>query len=49
VQPPVSTLRGGVFYWQPGPGFLGEYALKFVRPDGIKIPVRVNIVPKRYE
>jgi hypothetical protein len=43
-----SSLKGGVFYWQPGPGFLGEYTLQFERPDGIKIPVRVNIVPKRY-
>lgn len=43
-----STLKGGVFYWQPGPGFLGEYALQFERPDGTKIPVRVTIVPKRF-
>ncbi len=43
-----STLKGGVFYWQPGPGFLGEYTMEFARPDGTKIPVRVNIVPKRY-
>jgi len=43
-----STLKGGVFYWQPGPGFLGEYTLQFERPDGTRVPVRVNIVPKRY-
>ncbi len=43
-----STLMGGVFYWQPGPGFLGDYTLKFERPDGTKIPVRVTIIPKRY-
>jgi NHL repeat len=43
-----STLKGGVFYWQPGPGFLGEYRLQFERPDGTKIPVRVSIVPKRF-
>jgi hypothetical protein len=43
-----STLKGGVFYWQPGPGFLGEYKLQFERPDGSKIQVRVNIVPKRF-
>jgi len=43
-----STLKGGIFYWQPGPGFLGEYTMQFARPDGTKIPVRVNIVPKRY-
>src|SRR5207245_8567496 len=27
-----STLKDGVFYWQPGPGFLGEYQLQFKRP-----------------
>jgi uncharacterized repeat protein (TIGR01451 family) len=46
--PTGSTLKGGVFYWQPGPGFLGEYTMQFARPDGTRIPVRVNIVPKRY-
>jgi YVTN family beta-propeller protein len=43
-----STLKGGVFYWQPGPGFLGEYTLQFKRPDETTIPVRINIVPKHY-
>jgi hypothetical protein len=43
-----STLKGGVFYWQPGPGFLGEYKLQFERPDGTRIPVRVTIAPKRF-
>ena len=47
--PTGSTLKGGVFYWQPGPGFLGEFTMQFQRPDGTKIPVRVTIVPKRYE
>jgi hypothetical protein len=47
--PTGSTLKGGVFYWQPGPGFLGEYKMQFERPDGSRIPVRINIVPKRYE
>jgi hypothetical protein len=46
--PVGSTLKGGVFYWQPGPGFLGEYTMQFTRRDGTKIPVRVNIVPKRF-
>jgi len=46
--PTGSTLKGGVFYWQPGPGFLGEYTMQFERPDGTKVPVRVNIVPKRF-
>jgi hypothetical protein len=43
-----STLKGGLFYWQPGPGFLGEYRMQFTRPDGNTIPMRVIIVPKRY-
>jgi hypothetical protein len=46
--PTGSTLKGGVFYWQPGPGFLGEYSLQFERRDSTKIPVRVRIVPKQY-
>jgi hypothetical protein len=46
--PTGSTLKGGVFYWQPGPGFLGEYMIRFERPDGTRIPVRVSVVPKRY-
>ncbi len=46
--PAGSTLQGGVFYWQPGPGFLGEYTMQFERPDGVRILVRVKIVPKRY-
>jgi hypothetical protein len=43
-----STLKGGVFYWQPGPGFVGDYTMQFERPNGTKIPVRVKIVPKRF-
>jgi hypothetical protein len=46
--PTGSTLKDGVFYWQPGPGFLGEYTMQFQRPDGTRILVRVTIVPKRY-
>jgi hypothetical protein len=46
--PTGSTLKGGVFHWQPGPGFLGEYTMEFASPDGTRIPVRVAIVPKRY-
>jgi hypothetical protein len=43
-----STLRGGVFYWQAGPGFLGEYDLLFDRPDDVPVRVRVVIHPKSY-
>ena len=43
-----STLRGGVFYWQAGPGFLGEYELVFGRPGAAPVRVRVVIHPKSY-
>jgi uncharacterized repeat protein (TIGR01451 family) len=36
----------GVFYWQLGPGFLGEYTLEFSHADGasrpIQLPVRIR-------
>ena len=38
-----STLQSGVFYWQPGPGFVGEYPLVFERPDGTAIRLTVKI------
>jgi hypothetical protein len=47
-----STLdsRSGVFAWQPGPGFLGEYTFVFVRvrQGGLqdKSVVRITIEPK---
>jgi hypothetical protein len=46
-----STLdpRRGVFYWQPGPGFFGEYRFVFVDGrDGKKKPVTLNIRPKSF-
>jgi hypothetical protein len=46
-----STLdvRRGVFYWQPGPGFLGTYQFVFVDGrDGKKKFVTLNIRPKRF-
>jgi hypothetical protein len=41
-----STLTGGVFYWQPGPGFRGEYQLQFERPGSLAERVKVKIQPK---
>ena len=47
-----STLdtEKGVFYWIPGPGFIGEYRLVFVKkgPDGAmnKKLINMKIVPK---
>jgi hypothetical protein len=43
-----SSLKRGVFYWQPGPGFLGDYTLFFERVDGTETQVRVRIRPKTY-
>jgi hypothetical protein len=43
-----STLNRGVFYWQAGPGFLGEYELVFERQDAAPVRVRVVIQPKSY-
>jgi uncharacterized repeat protein (TIGR01451 family) len=43
-----SSLKSGVFYWQPGPGFLGEYHLVFEHTDGTESHVRVNIRAKTY-
>jgi hypothetical protein len=46
--PVGSTLKGGVFYWQAGLGFLGDYQLVFERPDGSLVRVGVNVRPKRF-
>jgi hypothetical protein len=43
-----STLRDGVFYWQPGPGFLGEYQLQFERPGESPFLLKVSIQPRSY-
>jgi uncharacterized repeat protein (TIGR01451 family) len=43
-----SSLKAGVFYWQPPLGFLGKYELLFERPDGTQMRVHVNIAPKSY-
>jgi hypothetical protein len=40
-----STLQNGVFYWQLGPGFLGDYPMLFERPDGTEVRVRVSVRP----
>jgi hypothetical protein len=38
-----STLKDGVFYWQPPAGFLGEYPLVFERADGSTTRVRIKV------
>jgi len=44
--PVGSTLKDGVFYWQAGPGFVGDYPLVFERRDGTLIRRRVKIRPR---
>jgi len=46
--PVGSTLKQGVFYWQLGPGFLGEHRIVLSRPDGQQVEVRVRIRPKTF-
>jgi hypothetical protein len=47
-----STLdtERGIFYWQPGPGFIGTYEFVFVKNDtagrAMKTRLRVDIRPK---
>jgi hypothetical protein len=47
-----STLDSerDVFYWQPGPGFLGAYDFVFIKEESAliskKIPIRIKVVPK---
>jgi Tol biopolymer transport system component len=44
--PVGSTLDGkkGIFYWQPGPGFVGKYRLVFIKKDQHKNVTRKNIL-----
>ena len=46
--PVGSMLKGGRFYWQAGPGFLGDYDLLFERADSTLVRVHVKIKPKFY-
>ena len=45
--PPGSRLDGGAgtFTWAVGPGYLGAYALRFMRPDGELVRVTVTVAP----
>jgi hypothetical protein len=54
VPPPIgSTLdaRRGVFYWQPGPGFVGTYPFVFIiqhKGETKRIDLNIHIQPKQY-
>lgn len=38
-----STLKDGVFYWQLGPGFLGDYFFVFNKTDGTQLRVKITV------
>lgn len=44
--PVGSTLdvENGIFYWQPGPGFIGNYHLVFIEKDEIGLMNRKDII-----
>lgn len=46
--PVGSTLdeENGVFYWQLGPGFLGEFQFEFSQPGKPVVPITIRVVPK---
>ena len=46
--PPGSSFKNGTFYWQLGPGFLGDYTLRLTRSNGEQVPVRVRVLPKTF-
>ncbi|HEY3440181.1 MAG TPA: hypothetical protein VGK29_05500 [Paludibaculum sp.] len=35
--------EGGIFYWQPGPAFLGEFVVEFGGGDGLVLPVCIRV------
>lgn len=43
-----SALQDGIFYWQLGPGFLGDYQLRFKRSDGTPAELHVKVHPKTF-
>jgi hypothetical protein len=52
-----STLdtQRGIFYWQPGPGFIGSYNFLFIKGKKSSefnkkiIALTIRIVPKSYQ
>ncbi|MCU0286315.1 MAG: M12 family metallo-peptidase, partial [Acidobacteria bacterium] len=47
--PVGSTLdnQEGIFYWNPGPGFIGDYQLQFSSQDNQLKQVNIKILPKQ--
>src|SRR5262249_21170438 len=46
--PVGSSIEDGIFYWQAGLGFLGDFHLFLQRADSTLVSVKVTIVPKTY-
>lgn len=50
-----STLdqEKGIFYWMPGPGFLGKHVLHFAASDSVfhgdPVTVVIHIIPRKYK
>jgi hypothetical protein len=44
-----STLKNGVFHWQAGVGYLGQYELLFEQAGGGTVGVWVTIAPKTFQ
>ncbi len=45
----MLDMERGIFYWQPGPGFVGCYDFVFIQSQedkGIKKKIKINIIPK---
>jgi len=40
----TMDVERGIFYWQPGPGFVGRYLLVFIKRDSRGMVIRKNIV-----
>jgi hypothetical protein len=43
-----STLKAGVFHWQAGVGYVGQYELSFEQSGGGSVGVWVTITPKTF-
>jgi len=44
-----SSMKDGIFYWQPGPGFLGEYQFVFEGSGSSPVHVKATIRPKQFD
>ncbi|MCX6580793.1 MAG: hypothetical protein NT166_11500 [Candidatus Aminicenantes bacterium] len=40
----TMDVERGIFYWQPGPGFVGRYRLVFIKKDSHGRATRKDII-----